>query len=130
MRAVHQTHHGLSLPRRAHRMLRPTFCSCWLMLPICFLPRGNISMKSNTESIFITILSSCCCSREPPLSLTHQLQAANNPSEVMCRNVPHSLISAPRWCLHKCNSRLPFAIQLLTLLYPGQHENAHRAPCL
>lgn len=42
----------------------------------------------------------------------HLLQAANNPTELMCRNVPHSLISAFRWCLHKCNSRLPFAIQL------------------
>lgn len=63
-------------------------------------------------------------------SLIHQLQAANNPSEVMCRNLPHSLISAFRWCLHKCNSRLPFAIQLLTVLYPGQYENARRAPCL
>lgn len=60
-------------------------------------------------------------------SLLPQLQAANNPTELMCRNEPHSLISAFRWCLHKCNSRLPFAIQLLTVLCPGQHENASRA---
>lgn len=31
-------------------------------------------------------------------------------------NVPHSLISASWWCLDKCNSRLPFAIQTLTVI--------------